>query len=81
MKSAPRYDIFQKVDGHIRWIETATILDDAKARVKQLATTSTGQYFIFDAVNVDFIWEPIASEQHPKRKYHPPAFRQIRIPQ
>ncbi len=55
-------------------------MDDAKTRVKQLAATSPGHYFIFDAVNMDFISEGVAPEHPPEKRYEPPAFRQIRVP-
>jgi hypothetical protein len=74
-----RYDIFQKVDGTLRWIETAACLDDAKARTNQLFEASPGQYFIFDPMSTDFIATGTTDEDPAEKRYEPPAFRRLRI--
>lgn len=80
MKTAPRYEIFRRVRKNTQWIETAASLHDAQARVKQLAATSPGHYFIFDPVNMDFISDGIAPECSTGKRYSPPVFGRIRIP-
>ena len=44
----PPFDIFKVDTGSIRWLEAAEDLERAKARVKILAATSPGEYFIFN---------------------------------
>lgn len=56
MTPVPRYEIFQKLpDKQPAWVESATSLDDAKNRLKQLAVMFPGDYFILDAENACFI--------------------------
>ena len=56
MTSMPRYEIFQKLpDKQPIWVETATSLDDAKLRLKDLTVMFPGDYFIFDVTNTCFI--------------------------
>lgn len=56
MTAVPRYEIFQKLpDSQPAWVESATSLDDAKTRLKQLAEMFPGHYFILDTANACFI--------------------------
>jgi hypothetical protein len=44
----PPFDIFQKeADGSVLWCESAATLEEAKARARELAVGSPGEYFIF----------------------------------
>jgi hypothetical protein len=44
----PPFDIFKRQDsGSARWLEEVADLEDAKRRVKQLAESAPGEYFIF----------------------------------
>jgi hypothetical protein len=56
MTPVPRYEIFQKLpDTQPAWVESATSLDDARDRLKQLAVMFPGDYFILDTENACFI--------------------------
>jgi hypothetical protein len=44
----PAYDIFQKQDGALMWVEPAEDLETAKKRAEQLAKQRRGEYVIFD---------------------------------
>jgi hypothetical protein len=44
----PPFDILKVEDGSVRWMESATDLDRAKARVKLLAASSPGEYIILN---------------------------------
>jgi len=56
MTPVRRYEIFQKLpDTQATWVESATSLDDAKDRLKQLAVMFPADYFILDAENACFI--------------------------
>jgi hypothetical protein len=47
----PPFDIFKRqCGGSVRWLELVTDLGAAKARVKELAESSPGEYFIFSLV-------------------------------
>ena len=50
------YEIYQKLEARqVCWVESATSLNDAKARLKDLATIFPGDYFIFDVANGVFL--------------------------
>ena len=52
----PRYEIFQKLPSkHPTWVETATSLEDAKNRLKELTQMFPAGYFIIDCENAVFI--------------------------
>jgi hypothetical protein len=56
VSSTSRYEIFQKPAGQQpAWVETATSLNDAKKRLKELAIMFPADYFIFDTANSCFI--------------------------
>jgi hypothetical protein len=43
----PAYDIFRaEADGAVLWLESATTIDEARARAQELAANSPGEYFI-----------------------------------
>ena len=43
------FDIFQtETRGSVRWLEAAKTLEDAKARVQELALRSPGDYVVLD---------------------------------
>jgi hypothetical protein len=45
-----KFDIFQKLpDGHPLWIQTVDGLEEAKSQLLHLATTSPGEYFIYNS--------------------------------
>jgi hypothetical protein len=45
----PSFDIFRVVhSGHAIWVEPSNSLEEAKARVQQLAAANPGEYLIFD---------------------------------
>ena len=47
-----RYEIFEKLPSkQVAPVESATTLDDAKERIKQLEQMFRGEYFIFDSEN------------------------------
>lgn len=72
MKPTPRYEIVRNVPGNTRRIEAAASLDEAKARVEQLATISPGRYIVVEL-------HASTPEHSRQKRYAPPAFR--RIPQ
>ena len=44
----PPFDIFKRLGGGgVRWLGVVTDLEAAKVRVKELAASSPGEYFIF----------------------------------
>jgi hypothetical protein len=44
----PPFDIFKRQPGgNVRWLGVVLNLEDAKIRVKELAASSPGEYFIF----------------------------------
>jgi hypothetical protein len=51
----PRYEIFEKRDGHTVWVDRASSLDEAEKRVRELMLASSGEYFIFDTVRARFV--------------------------
>ncbi|HEX4075879.1 MAG TPA: hypothetical protein VHX49_10805 [Candidatus Acidoferrales bacterium] len=43
----PAFDIFEvEADGSVLWRESATTIEEAKARGRELAAASPGEYFI-----------------------------------
>jgi hypothetical protein len=44
----PSLDIFRIESGDLRWCEAAADMETAKARIRMLALSSRGNYFIFD---------------------------------
>ena len=56
MSYTSRYEIFQKEAGQQpAWVETATSLNDAKRRMKELAIMFPADYFIFDTAISCFV--------------------------
>jgi hypothetical protein len=56
MAQTSHYEIFQKLPTkQTAWVETATSLDDAKSRLKDLTLMFPAEYFIFDTENACFI--------------------------
>jgi hypothetical protein len=56
MNRVSRYEIFQKLPAQQpTWVETATSLDDAKERLRELAVMFPGDYFIFDLESACFL--------------------------
>ena len=56
MSKTSRYEIFQKLPGkQAVWVETATSLDDARMRLKDLTLMFPADYFIFDTEHACFI--------------------------
>ncbi len=56
MAQTSHYEIFQKLPiKQAAWVETATSLDDAKSRLKDLTLLFPAEYFIFDTENACFI--------------------------
>jgi hypothetical protein len=47
-----KFDIFMRLpDGQPIWIKAVESLEDAKRLLKQFASNTPGEYFIFDAGN------------------------------
>jgi hypothetical protein len=46
--TSPPYDILKKDSATLVWVEAAADLEIARARVKELAAASNGEYVIFD---------------------------------
>jgi hypothetical protein len=44
----PSLDIFRIESGDLRWCESVANMETAQARIKKLALSSRGNYFIFD---------------------------------
>ena len=44
----PAFDIFRTVQGEACWVESATCLEEARARIEALQRDLPGAYFIFD---------------------------------
>jgi hypothetical protein len=42
------FDIFRVETGGVRWLECVTNLDEAKARVRQIAAGAIGEYVVVD---------------------------------
>jgi len=85
-----RYEIFQKLPSQqAAWIESATSLDEAKTRLRQLTEMFPADYFfIFDRRNACFIVPQddtagsLTSRATKGRgPYVPPAIRRIGIPE
>lgn len=56
MNSMQRYEIFQMLPGkQATWVETATGLEDAKNRVRELTQMFPADYFILDCEHSIFI--------------------------
>lgn len=43
-----RLDIFLVETGGVRWVEAATTLERAKARVQEIAVRAPGEYLVLD---------------------------------
>jgi hypothetical protein len=41
-------DIFRVENGGLRWVESAATIEDAKARVQELAARSPAEYLLLD---------------------------------
>jgi hypothetical protein len=58
------YEIFQKPPGQQPlWVETATSLNEARIRLKQLSAMFPANYFIFDSENACFLVPCHAAER------------------
>jgi len=45
--TVPTFDIFKaEPDGSVLWRESATTIEEARARARELAVTAPGEYFI-----------------------------------
>jgi hypothetical protein len=56
MRAVQHYEIFQKLSSKSPiWVETATDLEDAKNRLKELTHMFPADYFILDCENSCFI--------------------------
>lgn len=52
----PHFEIFLALPSkQVIWVESATSLDDAKSRVRELEKMLPGNYFIFDKKNACFV--------------------------
>jgi len=49
----PRFDIFRTETEGVLWLESATTLESAKARVEQIAGRSPGEYLLLNQVTGD----------------------------
>ncbi|MFY9691422.1 MAG: hypothetical protein WA369_04000 [Candidatus Acidiferrales bacterium] len=67
----PTYDIFKvEADGSVLWRESATTIDQAKARARDLAAAAPAEYFILshrtgDKFRVEPDVPPAAKATHP----------------
>jgi hypothetical protein len=43
-----QYDIFERRETELRWVEAAHDLASAKKRIEELATTNCCEYVVFD---------------------------------
>ena len=51
-----QYEIFKKLKNkQVCWVESATTLEDAKNRLRDLSLMFPADYFIFDAANRVFV--------------------------
>jgi hypothetical protein len=50
------YDIFRRLPGGPMWIETVQDLENAKARLENLAESRPGDYFLFDPLSSKIIF-------------------------
>jgi len=56
MQESRRYEIFQKLSSkEPTWVGTATVLEDALNRLKELARLSPADYFILERGKIKFI--------------------------
>jgi hypothetical protein len=46
--SSPQYDIFEKRETELRWVEAVHDLPLAKKRIEELATANRCEYVVFD---------------------------------
>jgi hypothetical protein len=54
--AVPTFDVFKKDrSGEPVWLETTTDLEAAADRLKQLANTSPGEYFVFSQYNQQIV--------------------------
>ena len=71
-----RFDIFQaEIRGTVRWLEAAATLEDAKARVQELAARSSGEFLIYNqetgdklAIRLDDVRLATAADGKPVRE-------------
>jgi len=45
---SPRYDIFERRETELRWVEAAHDLASAKKRIEELAIANRYEYVVFD---------------------------------
>jgi hypothetical protein len=60
-------DIFRIESGDLRWCEAVANMETAKARIKKLALSSRGSYFIFDQRSGQRIHVRVESGHHGPR--------------
>ena len=62
----PPFDIFRRQGGgSVQWLGVVTSLEAAKARVKELAESVPGQYFIFSLATghrLDIKWDDLDAD-------------------
>jgi hypothetical protein len=63
----PSLDIFRIESGDLRWCEAVANMEAAKARIKKLALSSRGNYFIFDQKSGQRIHVSVESSRHGQR--------------
>ena len=60
----PPFDIFKRQPGgRVRWFGVATDLENAKQRLKELAASSPGEYFLFSQASGQRLFIPPDGEQ------------------
>jgi hypothetical protein len=62
----PSLDIFRIESGDLRWCEAAVNMETAKARIKKLALSSRGSYFIFNQKSGQRIHVSVESDHGPR---------------
>jgi hypothetical protein len=63
----PSLDIFRIESGDLHWCEAVANTKAAKARIKKLALSSRGNYFIFDQKSGQRIHVSVESGRHGPR--------------
>jgi hypothetical protein len=63
----PSLDIFRIESGDLRWCEAVANMETAKVRIKKLALSSRGSYFIFDQKSGRRIHVSVESGRHGPR--------------
>ena len=77
----PMADIFRVEGTGVRWLETASAVEHAKARVQELGASSPGEYLILDQqtgtkhkINIDGVEERsgFTPKKKPQMRKHAP---------